>query len=149
MIEIPNRRKEIVTETNNIGCQLVVSHVGNGDGHVSVRIDGVKYLLHRLVYEEFNGKIPEGLIIRHKCDNTNCINPEHLELGTHDDNVNDRVDRNRSAKGSDNGRSKLTEEQAKFIKYNDELKNSELANMFDISVKAVRNIKQGKSWKHV
>jgi transcriptional regulator with PAS, ATPase and Fis domain len=50
------------------------------------------------MYEQINGAIPKGKLLRHKCDNPHCINPDHLETGTHQDNVNDKVSRGRSAK---------------------------------------------------
>ena len=51
---------------------------------------------HRWQYRIHKGEIPEGMVVRHTCDNIRCVNPKHLILGTPNDNVQDRVDRGRS-----------------------------------------------------
>ena len=53
---------------------------------------------HRASYDYFYGGIPEGMQVLHKCDNPPCVNPTHLYLGSNQQNVNDREDRNRNHK---------------------------------------------------
>lgn len=64
---------------------------------------------HRHMYRLMNGPIPEGLDVRHKCDNRRCINPDHLIVGTRKQNMEDAVDRGRQARGSMLPQTKLTD----------------------------------------
>lgn len=70
---------------------------GKGYGTLSNRNGGSKSpeKAHRVSYEKENGAIPIGMIVRHKCDNPECTNPEHLELGTQKDNMQDCSKRKR------------------------------------------------------
>lgn len=79
---------------------------------------------HRVVYCKVNGihpeDLPKDLVIRHTCDNARCINPDHLEVGTHADNMRDMAERGRAYKGGmpgeKNGRCVLSDEQVLEIK---------------------------------
>jgi hypothetical protein len=55
---------------------------------------------HRFAWQVTNGEVPSGLVVRHKCDNRICCNPDHLEVGTHQDNTNDKMSRGRYVCGS-------------------------------------------------
>jgi len=72
-------------------------------GYGSVRRNGKKVGKHRAAYEDAYGPIPEGegyhgTVVRHTCDNRNCINPEHMVLGTQKDNVRDAMERGQHIK---------------------------------------------------
>ena len=77
------------------------------------------YRAHRLVYCDYHGidhSDIKGMVVRHTCDNRKCINPEHLVIGTHQDNMDDMKKRNRTAKGEAHGRAKLSEVDIKTIR---------------------------------
>lgn len=79
----------------NTGCWLWTEKLSLGYGHI--KIEKTKYKAHRFSYDTFVGNISEGLFVCHKCDERSCVNPDHLFLGTHRDNVNDMVSKKRHA----------------------------------------------------
>ncbi len=107
-------------------------------------------LSHRVAYYLEYGEIPDGKYIRHKCDNSKCINPNHLEVGTHQDNMNDRTIRNRTCQGVNHHASKLTPESVKEIrKLYPEKTITEISKLFGISITTTSRIINNISWKHV
>lgn len=108
-------------------------------------------LAHRVSYELTKGKIPKGKIIMHTCDNPKCVNPEHLLLGTQKLNCEDRAKKGRSFVnkffGEQNPKSKLTLEQAKFIKSHPEMGHKQIADMWGVSPNCIRGVRIGRTWK--
>jgi hypothetical protein len=145
------RRKKLDFKIDDNGCFVITSHKKTGGGYGYMYLNGKHHRIHRLVYEECFGELQEGLVIRHKCDNRICINPEHLETGSNKDNSMDAVSRKRNAFGSRNGRAKITEEQAKEIKnlLQNGLTVTSVMLRMNLSRKIVRSIKEGKTWRHV
>lgn len=120
-------------------------------GYPVIRYDGMARGIYRVLYFLSRGeRVDNGsIVIRHKCDNVLCLNLDHLIPGSHVDNVMDRVSRERSASGSRNGRAKLNESQAAFIRNlckAGEMTKTAIANMFGVSNKVVYNIAMGKQW---
>lgn len=63
----------------------------NKDGHRYFWYDGKDSTAHRSSYRIYKGEIPEGLLVRHKCGDPACVNPNHLELGTQQQNMSDKA----------------------------------------------------------
>lgn len=78
----------------------------------------------------------------HRCDNPKCINPEHLMIGTPQDNVRDMMDKGRGIYGEKNSQCKLSDEQVKEI-LNSELNNCQLARKYKVSRGAIQYIRRG------
>lgn len=95
---------------------------------------------HRVAFELFVGPIPEGMCVLHKCDNPECSNPEHLFLGTHADNVADKIAKRRQARADRHG-SKTKPERYVFGEQHNR------AKLTNEAVALVRTLGR-KGWKH-
>lgn len=112
---------------------------------------------HRVSYFIETGIDPddEVLIVRHRCDNPECCNPNHLLLGTPQDNMNDMKERNRGKtkvqKGKENGNSSLTEADVVNIwkRIDAGETNVAIANTYDVSHSTISAIRRGITWSHV
>lgn len=98
-------------------CWLWTNHLDK-DGYGSMRVYKTRLQAHRLSYIiHKNNKIKNKLIC-HSCDNPTCVNPQHLFIGTHQDNVDDMFKKGREnkAKGFDLPQAKLSIDQAREIR---------------------------------
>lgn len=117
-------------------------------GQGEFKVDGANKLVHRVAFELAFGEIPEGMVVRHTCDNGACCNPKHLLTGTHADNVRDRVIRQRGAIGENAGRAKLNNESVLTIRGSKATAKT-LAAQYGVSEATIHGIRQGRSWKHL
>jgi hypothetical protein len=141
-------QKEITYSVTPAGCWECTSHKFNDSGYPIFQRNHKKIRLSRYMYEKEYGTIPQGMLIRHKCDNPHCINPEHLEIGTHHDNHMDMVERGRSLKGVDHPRVKLSENQVLEIRASGESCYT-LAARYGVAVMLISKIKRRLLWKHL
>jgi hypothetical protein len=120
-------------------------------GYGSIRLDGKHWVASRLAYAVSNGPIPTGAMIRHRCDNSSCVNPAHLEAGTHKDNMRDASERKRMASGERHYNSKLTEKKVKAMRAMFDTGASEraVAAAFGVRHFSARQIKLRATWAHV
>jgi HNH endonuclease len=137
----------VIPEPNS-GCWLYGEGYDGDDGYIKIRIGDWRDKVHRLSWRVHNGPIPPGQQVLHKCDVPCCVNPDHLFLGTAEDNVADKVSKNRQAKGIGHPCSKLTEDNVRYIRGSDET-NRALGRRFNVSHGIINNIKKGIDWKHI
>lgn len=136
------------------GCiEWVKSVTSAGYGQLNNRKLGGHYYTHRLAYELFVGPITNGLWVLHSCDNRRCINPDHLFLGTHDDNMADMRSKGRSEKiGEDNPASKLTADEVMTIRWLSSLSmfsQRRIGRWFGVSQPCVSAVVHNFRWNHI
>lgn len=111
---------------------------------------GYTELAHRVAYEYFNGPIPEGMLVLHSCDNKTCVNPKHLRVGTHSDNMMDAAMRDRFHIGPKCYNAKLTADQVQYIRKNpDKLTLKQISERFGIAISTASYVRSGKSYYNV
>ena len=145
MMTLLDRFMDKVSPEPNSGCWLWTGAChGDGYGHIGIATSKPDRA-HRVAYRLFRGEIPSGMQVRHKCDVPSCVNPDHLVVGTHQDNMGDRDTRLRTAKGRQNGKTTLTEEQVRFAKTSP-LSRRKVAALLGCHNSTIDAIRSGKSW---
>lgn len=139
----------------------------DSDGYGITQLQRRQWRAHRAAYA-LTYEDPGSLFVLHHCDNPSCVRPDHLWLGTNDDNMSDMVAKGRSKRGTSNashiaggayqrgeknGRAKITEVQvleirSRAIPYRRGI-YAELGREYGLTAVAIRNIVNGKLWSHV
>ena len=96
----------------NGDCLEYVGRGGTGHRYGLVSLRDMRTTAHRAAYMLAHGAIPDGMCVCHRCDNPRCINPEHLFLGTVQDNMQDKA-----AKGRTRHAPRLTRSDAIQIRH--------------------------------
>lgn len=125
----------------------------NGYGYAVLRVKGYSGAqASRTAWRLFNGEIPEGMLVCHRCDNARCVNPEHLFLGTVQDNNRDMYSKGRHIFGVTSPKSKLNDEKVREIrrKYIRGVRGyHRLGREYGVSYDTISKIIKGYTWKHV
>jgi hypothetical protein len=141
----------VIREDLDKPCKICVSHHSTKRGCVIIRKGNKRTNLHRAIYEENFGDLGPNEVVRHKCDEPSCCEITHLEKGTTQDNINDKVSRDRQTKGVLVNTAILSEEDVKEIKIALIRGSSRvtLSKIYNVSPLTIRDIEIGKSWKHI
>ncbi len=148
----------------------------NGYGNLTYGFEGKKYhlLAHRVSYEIFKGEIPEKKCVCHSCDNRKCVNPDHLWIGNHKENIQDAKKKCRLKKTTGYKHTKETKEKFKLRKPHDKrgvkhhlckltqddvleirrlmktkIKRKEIVKIFGIKRNYLYDIASYKTWPHL
>jgi hypothetical protein len=154
----------IATVQDGTGC-LLWQRSKNQDGYGRITVNQRLESAHRISWALFNGPIPPGMQVLHKCDVPSCVNVEHLFLGTVADNIHDAMRKGRHfpvsgtkvknrARGSRSGMAKLTEQAVSEIRRAYQEDGSfgrieALGREFGVSGTVIASVIRRRTWTHV
>lgn len=157
-MNLPRHRERIISSSriDENGCWIWQKHTHkNGYGRFGIgggKVDGA----HRVSFRAFVGTTPQGMDVCHKCDVRNCVNPDHLFLGTRSENILDasaknRVSRTHQKRGSFHPSAKLSESSASEIlaRLSAGATKASLSREYGVSQRVILLISRGELWKHV
>ncbi len=135
----------------NSGCWLWERGFGK-DGYGQAYLNPRRRSIgaHRVAFLAFRGD-PGPLLVLHRCDNRPCVNPDHLFLGTQADNMSDKTQKGRQARGARHGQAKLTDSIVRNIRslVAGGRTQRSVARQMQVSETTVSRIMKGRDWNHV
>ncbi len=150
-------RKRFWSKTSRIGECLIFTGYKDQAGYGIFRFNGKLEKAHRVAYQLMGSKISPGLHVCHKCDNPSCVQPTHLFIGTHMDNMRDMVRKGRNVspdiKGVDRYNALLTPEAVKEIR--EAFKRpyrglqKDLVEKYNVSRATIYKVVHRKTWNHI
>lgn len=122
-------------------------HACYPDGYGVFHWAGENHGAHRISWQMAYGAIPDGVYVLHRCDNRRCVEPGHLFLGTHVDNMADMDAKGRRAAqdGASNGNARLTPEEVGAIRA-DGRGSRVIGREYGVSKTTVNRIRSGELW---
>lgn len=118
------------------------------NGYGVMAVEGRNIGAHRASYEAFVGPIPDGLFVCHKCDVRDCVNPDHLFVGTRLENMQDAAAKKRMPRMEGHPNAKLTADDVRAIK-SDNASLRKIAAKYGVGQTAIFRIKHGEYWRDV
>jgi len=146
---------ERVIPITESGCWLWIGSINKTSGGYGVYSG---HSMHRFSYELHNGDIPKDLCVCHKCDVPSCVNPAHLFLGTHKENMKDMQNKGRKWRGIVMRKidglpasAKLTPTIVKEIKIllESTMPQDQIAKKYGVTQGTISFIKRGETWKNI
>jgi len=129
------------------GCWLWIGAERNGYGRIARAGDGKPMNAHWVSLEIYSGaEIKSGSVVMHKCDNSFCVNPNHLSIGTQADNMSDMWAKGRGADGEKVAGNKLSEADVIAIRRMIGA-NVSIAGKYGVSESTIRDIKKERTWR--
>lgn len=142
-------RKRLLAKTRvaENGCHEWQGYTMKLQGYGQIGFNGKVLYTHRVAWLLAHSD-PGDQHVLHECDNRRCVNPEHLFLGSIEDNIADMVAKGRQARGERNGHAKLTEEDVRAIRASSEPYRV-LARRYGVCLATLSMVKTGKNWRHI
>lgn len=151
-VPIEHRIKNHVLQLGPLPTECWIWQGSLRRGYGQIGWDGKNWFAHRVMWTLCHGEIPEGIFVLHHCDTPSCINPDHLFLGTPEDNTADMFAKGRQQDREDRlGGALLTETQVSYIKLflAEGWSQPELAKRYGVDHATISAINRGRTWSHV